>query len=68
MCESLVLAFFREGKVPGGTTREQLIAAKVLYESAYHPDTGEKMNVVGRMTFQVPGGMMIVGILMTFYQ
>lgn len=54
--------------VPAGTTREQLIAAKVLYDSAYHPDTGEKMNVFGRMTFQVPGGMVIVGILMTFYQ
>ena len=54
--------------VPADTTRDQLIAAKVLYDSAYHPDTGEKMNVVGRMSFQVPGGMVIVGILMTFYQ
>lgn len=58
----------REGMVPAGTTREQLVAAKVLYDSAYHPDTGEKMNVFGRMTFQVPGGMVIVGVLMTFYQ
>ena len=54
--------------VPAGTTREELVSAKVLYDSAYHPDTGEKMNVFGRMSFQVPGGMIIVGILMTFYQ
>lgn len=59
---------FREGTVPAGTTQRGLIAAKVLYDSAYHPDTGEEMNVFGRMSFQVPGGMIIVGILMTFYQ
>lgn len=54
--------------VPVGTTKKQLESAKVLYDSAYHPDTGDEMNVIGRMTFQVPGGMVIVGILMTFYQ
>ena len=58
----------RNGVVPTGTTREDVVAAKVLYDSAYHPDTGEKMNVLGRMSFQVPGGMILVGILMTFYQ
>ncbi len=58
----------RKGLVPAGTTREDVVAAKVLYDSAYHPDTGDKMNVFGRMSFQVPGGMIIVGLLMTFYQ
>lgn len=58
----------RGGRVPVGTTRQQLVSAKMLYDSAYHPDTGEKMQIVGRMSFQVPGGMIIVGILMTFYQ
>lgn len=62
------LSHSREGVVPAGTTRDQLVSAKVLYDSAYHPDTGEKMTVIGRMSFQVPGGMIIVGILMTFYQ
>lgn len=54
--------------VPAGTTKEQLVSAKVLYDSAFHPDTGDEMNLIGRMSFQVPGGMVIVGILMTFYQ
>jgi len=58
----------RSGLVPQGTTRQELIDAKVLYDSAYHPDTGEEMNMVGRMSFQVVGGVCIIGILMTFYQ
>jgi sideroflexin-2 len=41
---------------PNGTTKEQIIYAKKLYESAFHPDTGDLQNVFGRMSFQVPGG------------
>ena len=58
----------RTGSVPTGTTKQQLISAKVLYDSAYHPDTGDEMNVFGRMSFQVPGGMILISMLMTFYQ
>lgn len=54
--------------VPAGTTQQQLVSAKILYDSAYHPDTGEEMNVFGRMSFQVPGAMVVVSLLMTFYQ
>lgn len=53
---------------PPGTTKEQVIQAKRLYESAFHPDTGEKQNIFGRMSFQVPGGMAVTGALMTFYK
>ncbi|KAJ8686938.1 hypothetical protein QAD02_022732 [Eretmocerus hayati] len=59
---------YRLGKEPAGTTREQIIYAKKLYESSFHPDTGELQNVFGRMSFQVPGGMAITGVMLQFYR
>lgn len=62
------MQYSRQRKEPPGTTDEQVWNAKTLYESAFHPDSGDKMNIFGRMSFQVPGGMLITGALLQFYR
>lgn len=58
----------RTGAVPPGTTKDQLIYAKKLFESSFHPDSGELQNVIGRMSCQVPGGMLITGAMLQWYR
>eukprot|EP00092_Neocalanus_flemingeri_P012917 GFUD01013916.1.p1 GENE.GFUD01013916.1~~GFUD01013916.1.p1 ORF type:complete len:347 (+),score=57.65 GFUD01013916.1:69-1043(+) len=59
---------YRVGAEPPGTSTEQVKRAMQLYKSAFHPDSGELGNVFGRMSFQVPGGMMITGAMLQFYK
>ena len=39
-----------------------------IWNSAFHSQTGEKLFLPGRMSFQVPGNMCITGCMMTFYK
>ena len=40
------------GAIPPGMTREDVWNAKYIYDSAYHPTTGELVFMPGRMSFQ----------------
>lgn len=65
--KSIVFSY-RNGTEDKSLSEDQIWAAKELYDSAYHPQTGEKLLVLGRMSFQVPGNMTITGCMMTFYK
>lgn len=63
-----LLEQYRKRQEPADTTAEQVKYAMKLYSAAFHPDSGELQNFAGRMSFQVPGGMIITGAMLAFYR
>lgn len=63
-----IVEAYRQGTEDKSLTEDQIWEAKQLYDSAFHPQTGEKLFLLGRMSFQVPGNMLITGSMMTFYK
>ncbi|XP_058836566.1 sideroflexin-2 isoform X2 [Topomyia yanbarensis] len=58
----------RQGQRPNNVSIDEIYRAKKLYESAFHPDSGELQNIFGRMSFQMPGGMAITGAMLQWYR
>eukprot|EP01039_Chlorochromonas_danica_P004275 gene4275-4695_t len=63
-----IVEAYKAGTEDKSLTEDQIWEAKQLYDSAFHPQTGEKLFILGRMSFQVPGNMLITGCMMTFYK
>lgn len=65
----LICYLFRKGdSIPDGWTLDDVYKAKDVVDSAYHPETGDKMIIFGRMSAQVPMNMLITGCMVTFYK
>ncbi|XP_058464855.1 sideroflexin-2 [Malaya genurostris] len=58
----------RQNKRIDNVSIDEIHRAKKLYESAFHPDSGELQNIFGRMSFQMPGGMAITGAMLQWYR
>jgi tricarboxylate carrier len=63
-----IVESYRAGTEDKSLLEDEIWRAKELYDSAFHPQTGEKLFILGRMSFQVPGNMSITGCMMTFYK
>ncbi|RYG64422.1 hypothetical protein EON64_14035 [archaeon] len=63
-----IVEAYRAGREDPNLSEDEIWQAKQLYDSAFHPQTGEKLFILGRMSFQVPGNMLITGSMMTFYK
>lgn len=66
--KEIVESFRKTQKLPAGVNEEQLWQAKYLFDSAYHPDTKEKMFFIGRMSAQVPCNLIITAGMLTWYK
>ncbi|XP_018323462.1 sideroflexin-1-like [Agrilus planipennis] len=58
----------KKGKQNSCIEVEDLYRAKILYESAFHPGTGEKQTTLGRMSAQLPANTVLAACLTYFYK
>ncbi|XP_021365479.1 sideroflexin-2-like [Mizuhopecten yessoensis] len=66
--KDIVEYYSKNHSLPHGVTVPDYRRAQQATLSAFHPDTGVLQNVIGRMSFQVPGGMVLCGCMVTFYR
>ncbi|XP_024942545.1 sideroflexin-2 isoform X2 [Cephus cinctus] len=59
---------YKAKKEAKDTTRDEIIYAKKLRDSSFHPDNGELMNVLGRMSSQFPANVFITTGMLAFYK
>ncbi|XP_076294601.1 sideroflexin-2-like [Lasioglossum baleicum] len=59
---------YKNGNVPPGTTMKDVIYAKKLRDSSFHPDNGQLMYKIGRMCFQLPVNIVLTTAMLTFYK
>ena len=63
----VIVESYIEGCEDKSLSDDEIWEAKSLYDSAYHPQTGEKVWFFGRMSFQCWGNMVLSGCMLTFH-